>query len=131
MNILLDTQTLIWALEDETLISKNARDAIIAADRVLVSPISFYEIAIKLAIGKNAGVSKPIHKLISAAIQSGYVWLPLSALHISAYTQLPFFDRHRDPFDRMLLAIASADNLSIISSDHNFPLYNNIVRTIW
>ncbi len=115
MNVLLDTQTLIWALEDETFISKNARDAIIAADSVLVSPISFYEIAIKLAIGKNAGVSKPIHELTLAATRSGYVWLPLLALHISAYTQLPFFDNHRDPFDRMLLAIALADNLSIVS----------------
>jgi PIN domain nuclease of toxin-antitoxin system len=48
-----------------------------------------------------------------------------------AYQRIPFFEEHRDPFDRMLLAIALADSLKIVSSDHNFPLYNAVVETIW
>lgn len=131
MQILLDTQSLIWSLEAESLISTNARNAIVTATKVFVSPVSFYEIAVKQAIGKNAGVSKPISQLVEVAIASGFIWLPLSADHIEAYTHLPFFEQHRDPFDRMILAIALADNLTVISTDRNFALYRNTINVLW
>lgn len=51
--------------------------------------------------------------------------------YIVTYQAIPLFDNHRDPFDRMLLAIALADDLTVVSSDHNFPLYSELVETIW
>ncbi|GAB2596188.1 type II toxin-antitoxin system VapC family toxin [Spirosoma areae] len=98
---------------------------------VYVSAISFYEIAIKLAVGKDIGIKYPLPEIIKTVLKSGLLWLPLSANHIEAYTRLPFFEHHRDPFDRILLATALADDLTIVSSDHNFPLYSNVVTTIW
>ncbi|AUD05536.1 type II toxin-antitoxin system VapC family toxin [Spirosoma pollinicola] len=131
MTILLDTQALIWSLTNSDRLTKTTRTCIQEANTVYVSPINFYEIAIKTALGRDSGIKWPIHQIIQEALLSGFVWLPLGANHIESYQNIPFFDHHRDPFDRMLLAIALADGLKIISSDHNFPLYNDLVETIW
>jgi PIN domain nuclease of toxin-antitoxin system len=131
MNILLDTQTLIWSLESEQLLTSMAKTAILDADVVYISPINFYEIAIKLAIGKNPGLNRSLGAIMAEAQQSGFVWLPVQANHLEAYLQLPLLDHHRDPFDRLILATALADDLTVISSDHNFPLYSPLVQTIW
>ncbi|QDK82592.1 type II toxin-antitoxin system VapC family toxin [Spirosoma sp. KCTC 42546] len=131
MKILLDTQALIWSLNDSDKLTKTARTFIQEADTVYVSPINFYEIAIKTALGRDPGIKWPIHDIIQEALLSDFIWLPLSANHIEAYTQLPFYENHRDPFDRIILATALADDLTIVSSDHNFPLYTDLVTTIW
>lgn len=131
MKILLDTQALIWALNDSDKLTKMARMLIQEADTVYVSPINFYEIAIKVALGRDSGIKWPIHKIVQEALLSDFIWLPFSANHIEAYTQLPLYENHRDPFDRIILAIALADGLTIISSDHNFPLYSDLVATLW
>lgn len=131
MNLLLDTQAIIWYVEDEALLTQNARVAIRNADSVYVSAISFYEIAIKLAIGKNIGIKLPLPDIIKTVLHSGFIWLPLGADHIEAYLSVPLFESHKDPFDRIIIATALADGLTIVSSDHNFPLYNALVETIW
>ena len=131
MNVLLDTQALIWALNDSDKLTHTARFAIEEADVVYVSAVSFYEIAIKLAIGREPGTSWPIHKIIRETLQSGFIWLPLTVDHIESYLSVPLFPNHKDPFDRMLLATALADDLTLVSSDHNFPLYTHLVNTIW
>ena len=131
MKILLDTQALIWVLNDSERLISRARKFIQEADNVYISPINFYEIAIKIALGKDTGIKWPIHEIIQEALLSNFVWLHMSANHIEAYTRLPLFIQHRDPFDRMILATALSDDLTIVSSDHNFPLYNDLVKTIW
>ena len=131
MRLLLDTQTIIWYLEDDSLLTQSARDAIQNAELAYVSALSFYEIAVKLAVGKDAGITRTLSDIISMALASGFLWLPLSAIHIEAYLSIPLLSHHKDPFDRMLLAVALADGLKIVSSDHNFPLYNALVETIW
>lgn len=131
MRLLLDTQTLVWTLERESLLSVVARENIITADEVYISPVNFYEIVIKVAIGKDAGITQPISELIQHAIESGFIWLPMSPDHIDSYMRLPFYEQHRDPFDRMILATALAEGLTVVSSDRNFPLYNHLVRTLW
>lgn len=131
MKILLDTQALIWSLNDSIRLTATTRRLIQDADDVYVSPINFYEIAIKTALGRDAGTRWSVHEVIEEALLSNFIWLPLSANHIEAYTKLPLFDQHRDPFDRMLLATALADGLTIVSSDHNFPLYSELVETVW
>ncbi|GAB4044477.1 type II toxin-antitoxin system VapC family toxin [Spirosoma jeollabukense] len=131
MKILLDTQALIWVLNDSERLTSTARKFIQEADDVYVSPINFYEIAIKITLGKDTGIKWPMHEIIQEALLSNFVWLHVSANHIEAYTRLPLFAQHRDPFDRMILATALSDDLTIVSSDHNFPLYNELVKTIW
>lgn len=131
MHLLLDTQSLIWSLENDKLLSTKARQAIITAETVFMSPINFYEIAIKVAIGRDAGITRPIDELISFAQQVGFIWLPIIPAHIQAYTKLPFYEAHRDPFDRIILATALANGLTVVSSDHNFALYRDLVETLW
>jgi PIN domain nuclease of toxin-antitoxin system len=131
MQILLDTQTIVWYIEDDSLLTQNARQAIQHADLAYVSAINFYEIAIKLAIGKDAGVTQPLSEIIKRVLASGFLWLPLLASHIEAYSSIPLIGHHKDPFDRIILATALADGLTIVLSDHNFPLYNGLVETIW
>lgn len=103
----------------------------VSADAVFVSPISFYELAIKLRIGRDIGSKRPLDDIIAESLASGFQWLPLQRHHIATYQQVPLFDNHRDPFDRMILAIALAEDLTVISADHHFPLYNNLINTIW
>ena len=81
--------------------------------------------------GKKGKVFVTLVEEISEALRSGFTWLSLSATHIEAYTQLPFFEQHRDPFDRMILAIALADNLTVISTDRNFPLHRDTINVLW
>lgn len=131
MHLFLDTQSLIWSLENDKLLSTKARQAITTAEVVFMSPINFYEIVIKVAIGRDAGVARPIDELISFAQQVGFRWLPMTPEHIQAYIKLPFHEAHRDPFDRMILATALADGLTVVSSDHNFALYSGLVDTLW
>ncbi|MBN8826803.1 MULTISPECIES: type II toxin-antitoxin system VapC family toxin [unclassified Spirosoma] len=131
MNVLLDTQALIWALTDSDNLTAKARSWIQEADTVYVSPINFYETAIKVAIGRDTGIQWPIQRIIQEALLSNFTWLPLSGRHIEAYTQLPFYENHRDPFDRIILAMALSDDLAVISSDHNFPRYNHLIRILW
>lgn len=131
MRLLLDIQALIWTLTNPSQLTKLAQKSIQEADIVFVSPINFYEIAIKIAVGRAPGISSPVLTIIEEVNQLGFTWLAMSPEHIDAYIRLPFFDHHRDPFDRMILAIALAEDLTIVSSDHNFPLYDEVVKTIW
>ena len=87
--------------------------------------------AIKIKIGKTIGLNRPISDAIELSRQSGFDWKPLQKRHLIAYQTIPLFEHHRDPFDRMLLATALADGLTIVSSDQNFPLYTDIITTIW
>ncbi|RZM10117.1 MAG: PIN domain-containing protein [Pedobacter sp.] len=101
------------------------------ADAVFISPVSYYELAIKLRIGKNIGSKQALDNIISESLASGFQWLPLHRHHITAYHKIPLFDDHRDPFDRMILAIALAEDLCVVSDDQNFSRYNDLVETIW
>ncbi|WP_040005274.1 type II toxin-antitoxin system VapC family toxin [Fibrisoma limi] len=131
MNILLDTQALIWSLDSQERLTGKALQSIQDAEIVYVSPINFFEIAIKSTIGKSPTIKQSLRDIIEGSVQSGFVWLPLMASHIEAYTMIPFYDQHRDPFDRLILAIAFAEQLNIVSSDHNFSLYQPLVNIIW
>ncbi|GAB3893776.1 type II toxin-antitoxin system VapC family toxin [Spirosoma agri] len=131
MQILLDTQAIIRSLEDGNKITSKAQDAMLSADAVFVSPISFYELAIKLRIGRDIGSKRPLDDIITESLASGFQWLPLQRHHVAAYQQILLFDNHRDPFDRMMLAIALAEGLTVVSADHNFPLYNDLVDILW
>ena len=132
MNILIDTQILIWIQENNLSISKPARAALMnSANQVYVSQISLIEVAIKLKIGNLPNFKISIDELIAQTAKDGIHIISLDNQHISSYDQIPLYADHRDPFDRLILATALAENMPVISADEKFSRYRNIVEVIW
>lgn len=129
MRHLLDTQILIWALISPERLSLNARN-ILLNHEILVSHISFLEIAIKQTIGKIPEFDLSVADLSSRVEEDGFSMISLQTGHIDAYSRIPLFAQHRDPFDRILLATVLSENIPIISSDANFDLYAPDVQVI-
>jgi len=114
MRLLLDTRALLWWLADEGL-EAEARDAIAdPAHSVFVSAVSAWEISIKKALGKLAAPADLEHQVH----MSGFLPLPVSIAHGMAAGQL--LRHHDDPFDRMLIAQAQAESLTIVTRDKRF-----------
>lgn len=116
MRLLLDTHVLIWWDEGARLKS-DARKAIELAEQVYVSPISAWEIAIKVDLGRL----KPLRTVADAIQDSGFEELPLRLRHIEGFARLR--THHRDPFDRGLIAQALVDRLTIVTRDPVFREY--------
>ena len=121
--LLLDTHVLLRALADDADLAPATRSAITdSANEVFVSAASVWEIAIKRALGKLRapdGVAGLIEEF-------GFTELVVTSFHAEQAGGLPM--HHRDPFDRMLVAQAQAEGLSIVTADSRIPLYG--VRTI-
>ena len=121
MRILIDTHILIWHLEDHVQLSLQRSDIIEDSDNeILVSVASLWEIAIKLSLNK-LNLSRSVDDIIRAIDASTGSWLTIDPKHLTHVAQLPF--HHKDPFDRLIIAQAIAENLPIISSDPNFANY--------
>ena len=117
MRLLLDTHALLWWLADEGL-TDQAREAIAdPANLVMVSAASAWEISIKKALGKLTAPDD----LERQVQESGFIALPIGLAHGIAAGQLP--RRHDDPFDRMLIAQAFAEGLTIVTRDKRFAEY--------
>lgn len=118
MRLVLDTHVLLWALGDPDELSGEARAAIVEPENlVAVSAASTWEISIKRALGKL----KAPRDLVGALAASGFSALPITAEHTVAAGGLPA--RHRDPFDRMLVAQARIEGLVVVTRDPSFGLY--------
>ncbi len=118
MNLLLDTHVLIWWDEGRRL-SSAARRAIRDADAVYVSAASAWEIAIKIGLGRL----RPTRTVEQAAAESGFLELPVTFRHAELVAQLPA--HHRDPFDRLLVAQAEAERLTLVTRDPVFQRYSS------
>ncbi|HEY6280059.1 MAG TPA: type II toxin-antitoxin system VapC family toxin [Streptosporangiaceae bacterium] len=117
MRLLLDTHTLLWWLADEGL-STQAREAIAdPANLAAVSAASAWEISIKKALGKLAAPDDLEDQLEAG----GFEPLPISIAHAVAAGRLP--RHHDDPFDRMLIAQALAEGLTIVTRGKRFGDY--------
>ncbi len=119
MNILLDTHVLIWALENNPGLSVSARDSITRAENmVFVSSVSVWEIGIKRNLGKleapdNLQEEIKLHR---------FTPLPINYDHAELAGKLP--DIHRDPFDRMLIAQAIIEKLTLVTRDKLIARYD-------
>ncbi len=112
MRLLLDTHVLLWWLDDPALLQGEARAAIAHPRNVVfVSAASILEIAIKEGTGKMKMESPVEEKLPACRFHE----LPLSIVHASALRTLPAI--HKDPFDRMLLAQAQVEGLTLVTRD--------------
>ena len=116
MRLLLDTHVLIWWDENARL-SRAARDVIESADQVYVSAVSGWEIALKASLGRL----RPVRTVAEAIADSQFEELPLRLRHTEVLAKLPW--HHRDPFDRMLIAQAESERLTIVTRDRAFVDY--------
>jgi len=116
---LLDTHVLLWWLDDPALLSQGARSAIVEPDnRVIVSIASVWEIAIKTTLGKLE-VPEDLAEMIE---DSGFELLSITYSHAWAVKELPL-EHHKDPFDRLLVAQAKVEGLTLITRDENLKQY--------
>lgn len=118
MNLLLDSHTLLWWLDDSPRLGSRARAMIAGAASVAVSMASIWEIAIKAGLGK---LTVDLDELIDNVGRDGFELLPITAADCVAITRLP--RHHGDPFDRMLIAQARARDLTLVSDDASFAAY--------
>ena len=127
MNLLLDTHTTIWFItEDETLpvhLKELIEDG---ANTCFVSVASLWEMGIKYSLGK-LDLTVDLKRIFELINQSGLTILPITTNHILTNTTLEF--HHRDPFDRLIIAQAKSEGLTIASRDGRFKEYN--VELIW
>ena len=118
MNLLLDTHALLWWLDDNPTLSVEAREAIVdGRNIVFVSAVVIWEVRIKQALGKLQLPSNFREVLDSQAFDE----LPLTVDHAHRLAELP--PHHRDPFDRMLVAQAIDERLTIVTRDPDIPRY--------
>ena len=131
MDYLLDTQIIIWALEDNPKLKTSLRILIEDSNnQIFVSQFSLLELSIKLKLNKLPEFIISIDFFADQFFADGFASLPIKNDHIYAYQSVPFFDEHRDPFDRYLLATALAEQIPIISADEKFLLYQPLVNII-
>jgi len=128
VRFLLDTHTLLWCFNGSSSLSPRAHRLIEdGSNEILVSAASAWEIATKVRLGKLPTGEELVSDLEGYLGQLGCVPLPISLDHAVRAGRLP--GEHRDPFDRMLIAQAQAEDLKIISNDRIFDDYH--VQRIW
>jgi PIN domain nuclease of toxin-antitoxin system len=122
MHLLLDTHTLLWWLSDDPALGKRARTAIAnTKNTILVSVASAWEISTKIRLGKLAGAADLAAEFSSIIETEGFEVLSISVDHAVRAGLLP--GTHKDPFDRMLIAQAQAENLVLVSNEKIFDAY--------
>jgi PIN domain nuclease of toxin-antitoxin system len=127
MNLLLDTHSLIWFLSGDEKLSDNARSLIEnSGNSKFVSIATIWELAIKISINKF-NFSKGFKSFLELINENGFEILPITFDHALKVSKLEF--KHRDPFDRLLIAQCMAEKLILITKDENIKQYS--IKTIW
>lgn len=118
MRLLVDSHVALWWLADDAALGPQARQSIESADQVHFSAVTPWELGIKRALGKIA-----IPDGLVATLESGgFLALPIAARHAGHAPALP--PHHRDPFDRMLVAQAQLDALTLVTADDALSAYD-------
>lgn len=128
MNVLLDTHLLLWAAGEPEKLSVEARRIIEDPLSTLwFSAASFWEIAIKLGLGRADFRVDP-RLLRRGLIENGFVELPISSAHAVGVDLLP--PLHKDPFDRLLVAQAIHEAVTLLTADRQVALYPGSIRLV-
>ena len=120
MTCIVDTHIFIWYLFNDPRLGRQSRDLIDDfQNTILVSPIVYWEIALKVGTGK---LNTDYVHFIEHGMQT-YLFreLPIQVKHAATLLSLPF--HHRDPFDRLLIAQGISEGLPIVSADAKFDQY--------
>ena len=128
MRMLLDTHAFLWFVLGDLQLSSTARRHIEdPGNEKLVSPASYWEIAIKISLKKYT-LSQSYETFMQKGIEdNGFIILAIEPKHTAVLTSLPF--HHRDPFDRLIIAQAMTEQMPVISGDAAFAAYP--VTRIW
>ena len=124
MRLLLDTHVVLWWLTDDETLSDEVKQLIDTEVEAFISAASVWEIAIKQALGKLVGPPD----LLDVLDRSGLLELPIRSRHAAAAGGLPL--GHRDPFDRMLVAQARCEGLTLLSRDPQMRRYDVTLRGV-
>lgn len=128
MPLLLDTHALIWWLTDDVRLGRRAYDAVTdRATVAFVSAATAWEIATKYRIGKLEIAGELSSDYAGVLRREGFQQIDITTDHAWRAGSLP--GTHRDPFDRLLIAQAQAEDLTVVSADTVFDAYG--VRRIW
>ena len=126
MSYLLDTHTLLWSFYKEEQLSDAVRDTIENADELYVSIVTLWEIAIKQSIGK-LDFKQSIVDIANECLRQDIQILDMKPEHCEIIKTLPII--HSDPFDRMIIAQAIHEKMTIISKDGKISQYP--VNCLW
>lgn len=128
MKVLLDTHVLLWAASEPARIPKRARLLIEDPENeILFSAASLWEIAIKRSLGREDFRVDP-RVLRRALLDNGYEELPITSEHVIHIDQLP--PKHKDPFDRVLVAQAIVEGITLLTNDQKVADYPGPIRKI-
>ena len=129
MRLLLDTHTFLWWVFGDSKLSRQARHALAdnEANEAFVSAASAWEITTKFRIGKLDDAAVVARDVAAAVAAEGFAELAISVAHAQSAGDLG--GRHRDPFDRMLIAQALAEGLTLVSNERAFDAYG--VKRLW
>ena len=125
MRLLLDTHALLWALGEPEKLPTRVADAITnPRNAVFVSAVNTWELAIKAGLGR---IDLPFADIQGTIEQAGFAELSVTIAHTLRVRDLP--QHHRDPFDRLLVAQAVDESLTLVSGDRTIRSYP--VQTLW
>ena len=128
MNLLLDTHLLLWAASEPKKLSAKTRTLLLApANQLIFSSASLWEISIKNGLERSDFNVDP-RRLWRMLLVNGYRELPVTSEHAVAVNDLP--PLHKDPFDRILVAQARAEGLTLLTADKAVAKYGEGVRKV-
>ena len=128
MRLLLDSHSFIWFVLDQPQLSDIAREAVIEpANDILISPATYWEIAIKVSKQKLDLQASYDDFMNRGIFGNRFEILPILVRHALVLTTMPF--HHKDPFDRLLISQAKVEQIPIVSNDEIFDAYG--ITRIW
>lgn len=128
MRLLLDTHVFLWSMKEWEKLSAQAESAFLSTEHSLyLSATSYWEICIKYTIGKITLTDNWKQRFDEEIAVNQIVWLPIEKEHCQALTELPLI--HRDPFDRIIIAQAQLEGMTILTADEQIQKYE--VLTLW
>jgi PIN domain nuclease of toxin-antitoxin system len=125
MRLLLDTHIFLWAVQGNASLKPRVRRMMEAAEEIYVSAASIWEIAVKSRLGK---IEASVIDLVEAIEESGFLELPVRALHAVGVAELPLY--HTDPFDRLLVSQAMVEPLRLLTVDTVLGQYGDLVMLV-
>lgn len=121
MRVLLDTPILLWTLSDDPKLSAKARKLIESAAEIYISAASFWEMAIKVGLGK---LDVDLEEIREYCLASGFIELAITSEHAIAVKDLEH--HHRDPFDRLIVVTAISEPMKLLTADPLVAKYSSL-----
>lgn len=127
MRLLLDTQVFLWLMWGRNLSQAAVSSLLDNNNKLYLSVASYWEICIKVSVGKLALEPEWPQTFAAEMSANDIIWLPIEAAHCRKIIELPFI--HSDPFDRILIAQALCEDMTLLTADSNIRQYP--LSTLW